>query len=130
MPILKAGSLYFALVFGAGFLLGPIRIFWLVPHVGERTAELMEAPIMLAVIVFAARWIVRRFSLPPAPLQRLGVGLLALVLLLMMEFSLVLALRGLTIREYLATRDPVADAVYRVSLGFFALMPLILSRLR
>jgi hypothetical protein len=128
MQILKAGSLYFALVFGAGFLLGPIRMLWVVPRVGERTAELMESPIMLVVVFLAARWIVRRFALPPAPLQRLGVGLLALGLLLLMEFSLVLALRGLTIREYLAARDPVAEAVYRFSLGIFALMPLILSR--
>jgi hypothetical protein len=41
MPIVKAGILYFALVFGAGFVLGPIRVFWVVPHLGERTAELM-----------------------------------------------------------------------------------------
>ena len=42
MPILKAGVLYFALVFGAGFVLGPFRILWLVPHFGTRTAELLE----------------------------------------------------------------------------------------
>ena len=28
MQILKAGTLYFALVFGAGFLLGTIRVLW------------------------------------------------------------------------------------------------------
>jgi len=28
MQILKAGILYFALVFGAGFVLGSIRILW------------------------------------------------------------------------------------------------------
>lgn len=28
MQILKAGVLYFGLVFGAGFVLGPIRILW------------------------------------------------------------------------------------------------------
>ena len=47
MQILKAGVLYFALVFGVGFELGPIRIMWAVPRFGERTAELMETPIML-----------------------------------------------------------------------------------
>jgi hypothetical protein len=34
MQILKAGVLYFALVFGAGFVLGPIRILWAVPRLG------------------------------------------------------------------------------------------------
>ena len=41
MQIVKAGVLYFALVFGVGFLLGPIRILWAVPHFGTRMAELM-----------------------------------------------------------------------------------------
>ena len=49
--------LYFALVFAAGFVLGPFRILWAVPRFGERIAALMEAPIMLVVIVLAARWI-------------------------------------------------------------------------
>ena len=40
MQILKAGVLYFALVFGAGFVLGTIRILWVVPSFGTRMAEL------------------------------------------------------------------------------------------
>jgi hypothetical protein len=31
MQTLKAGMLYFAIVFGTGFVLGPIRILWAVP---------------------------------------------------------------------------------------------------
>ena len=100
MRLLKAGAVYFVLVFGAGFVLGPIRILWLVPRVGERTAELMEAPIMLVVIVLAARWIARRLAWPPTPLRLLGVGFVALGLLLVVEFTVVLWLRSLTIGEY------------------------------
>ena len=55
MPTLKAALLYFLTVFGAGFLLGPIRIFLLVPKIGVRAAELIEMPIMLTAIYFAAR---------------------------------------------------------------------------
>ena len=50
---IKAGVLYFCGVFGMGFVLGPIRILWAVPRFGERTAELLEAPLMLLVIVLA-----------------------------------------------------------------------------
>ncbi len=128
MQTLKTGVLYFALVFGAGFVLGLIRILWLVPRFGTRTAELMETPIMLAVIIFAARWIVRGLAMPPTPSKRLGVGFVALGLLLVAEFTLVLWLRGLTIDEYLATRDPVAGTVYIVMLGVFAIMPLLVAR--
>src|SRR4029453_12356674 len=58
--ILGAGALYFALVFGAGFVVGFVRVLWLVPRVGERTAELLEAPLMLAVTIVAARSVVQR----------------------------------------------------------------------
>jgi len=128
MRALKAGLLYFALVFGAGFVLGPIRILWLVPRLGTRMAELVEMPFMLVVIIFAARWTVQRLVLPPTLAIRLPMGVLALGLLLMAEFILVLWLRGLTIDEYIATRDPVAGAVYLLMLGLFAMMPLLVAR--
>lgn len=128
MQILKGAALYYALVFGAGFVLGPIRILWAVPHFGTRTAELMETPIMLIVIFLGARWTVRRFAVPPIPSGRLGVGFLALGFVLVMEFTVVLWLQGLTISEYLANRDRVAGTVYVVSLGVFAIMPLLVAR--
>ena len=128
MRTLKASALYFATVFGAGFALGTVRVLLVVPRVGERTAELMEAPVMVAVSCLAARWIVRRFALPPAPSQRLAVGLIALVLMLAFEFGFVLQLRGLTIAEYFATRDRVSGTVYYLSLALFALFPLLLRR--
>jgi hypothetical protein len=53
--VLKAGILYFAFVFGAGFVLGPIRLLRIVPQVGTRMAELLEMPVMLVVIIAAAR---------------------------------------------------------------------------
>jgi hypothetical protein len=128
MRILKAGVLYFALVFGAGFVLGTIRTLWIVPRVGTRMAELMETPIMLVITIFAARWTVRRLVVPSTPPARLGMGFVALGLVLVAEFTLVLWLRGLTIREYFASRDPVAGTVYYVMLAVFAVMPLLVAR--
>jgi type IV secretory pathway TrbD component len=128
MPILKAGVLYFGLVFAAGFVLGTIRTLWVVPHVGMRMAELLEAPIMLVVTISAARWTVLRLSVPRASSVRLGMGFIALALMLVAEFGFVLWIRGLSIREYLATRDPVSEAVYYVMLAVFAVMPLLVAR--
>jgi glucose uptake protein GlcU len=82
MTILKAGVLYFALVFGAGLVLGTIRTLWVVPRVGTRKAELMETPIMLVVTILAARWMVQRLAVPAAASARLGMGCIALLLLL------------------------------------------------
>ena len=128
MRVLRAGALYFLLVFGAGFLLGPIRVLWIVPAVGTRNAELLEAPIMLVVIVVAARWLVRRFALPSSAATRLGVGAVALGLLIAAEITVALRLRGLSFSEYLTGRDPVSGTVYRVLLVVFALMPLLVAR--
>ena len=130
MQILKAGLLYFALVFGAGFVLGPIRLLWVVPRFGTRIGELMETPIMFAITIAAARWVVRRLAVPSIPSRRLGMGGVALSLLLIGEFTLVLWLRGLSVREYLAGRDPVSGTVYYLILGVFAIMPLLVARRR
>lgn len=128
MKALKASFLYFALVFGAGFILGPMRLLWSVPRFGTRTAELMEMPIMLMVTIVAARWVIRRLGVPPTVSARLGMGGIALGLLLAAEFALVLRLRGLSIDEYLASRDPVSGTVYYAMLGVVAVMPLLVAR--
>jgi hypothetical protein len=120
--------LYFGIVFTVGFILGPIRILWAVPRFGARVAELMEMPLMLVAIALAALWVVRRLSVPPGLWPRLGMGSVALGLLLLAEFGAVLQLRGLSIAEYLANRDPVSGTVYGLMLGLFAVMPWLISR--
>jgi type IV secretory pathway TrbD component len=126
--VVKAGVFYFAVVFGAGFVLGTIRTLWVVPRIGARTAELAEMPIMLLVSLVAARWTVLRLGVPPVAVARLGMGCVALALMLIAEFGLVLWIRGQTIREYFASRDPVAGAVYYLMLAVFAIMPLMVAR--
>jgi len=125
---IKAGLAYFAVVFAAGFVLGVVREAWLIRHLERRSAELAEMPVMLVVIFLAARWAVHRFAVPALAAPRLQVGLLALVLMVTVEFSVVLWLRGLPLAQYLHARDPVAFAVYLSMLAVFALMPLIVGR--
>lgn len=124
---LLRGLVYFAMVLAVGFFLGTMRVLWLVPAVGERTAEFIEAPLMLLAIALAARFVVRRFPGPgDAGFLLSGAG--ALALLLSVEFTVVLTLRGLTISEYLAQRDPVAGALYVFLLAVFALAPWFVAR--
>ena len=128
--VVGAGLLYFALTFGAGFLLGPIRILVLEPRVGVRAAELLEIPVMIGVTLLAARWVTRRLAVPPAAGPRLGMGLLAAGLLLVAEFTLVLRLRGLALEDYFASRDPVSGSAYYASVLLLALFPLLVNRPR
>src|SRR5512132_439914 len=125
---LGAGALYFGVVFGAGVALGSLRTLLVVPRVGERTAELAEAPVMLVVTVLAARWVVRRRGVPPRPTRRLAAGLVALTLLVIAEALVVVGVRGLTPGQYVASRDPVAGPVYGAMLLVFAVMPVIVRR--
>lgn len=126
--ILKAALTYFLIVFGAGSLLGPIRILFVVPRLGERMAELLEAPLMLLIIILAGNWIVRRFQLPVRLIYRLGAGVLAFIFGLVFEFGLILPLRGLTLRGYFESRDPIAAGVYYLTLILLALMPVLVRR--
>ena len=128
--IIKAALLYFVIVFGAGSVLGPIRMLLVVPRLGERIAELIEMPLMLIIIILAARFVVRRFHLPAHVIYYLATGVLAFALGLLFEFGVVLKLRGLTLTEYFETRDPVATAVYYFTLVVFALMPLLVKKKR
>jgi len=50
-------------------------------------------------------------------------------MLITMLFGPMLWLRGLSIKEYLAARDPVSGTVYYVMLGLCAIMPLLMSRI-
>jgi hypothetical protein len=128
--IIKAGITYFALVFGAGFVLGMIRVPLLVPRLGERVAELIEMPFIFAAMVLSARFIISRFGLPANVLPRLGTGCLALGLLVTAEVLLTVVLQERTLGEYVASRDSVSGIVYLAMLALFAVMPLVLARRR
>ena len=128
MGVLTSSAVYFAIVFGAGFVFGTVRVVWLVPTVGVRVAELAELPLMLTVVFFAARWINRRFLAERDQPSRLIVGVTALALLLLAELILGVLLLDLTPKEAFFGRDPVSGTGYYLSLCGFALMPWFLGR--
>jgi hypothetical protein len=126
--VLKASCLYFALVFGAGFLLGSVRVPFLVPRLGARAAELVEMPLMFFVVIVSARFVVKRFGLNLSVGQCLWVGMCALALLIGVELSLALAIQGQSPVQNIAERDPVSGSVYILMLCLFAAMPSIIAR--
>ena len=127
IQLIEAAALYFAIVFATGFVLGSVRELWAVPRFGQRIAELIEEPIMLVAVVFAARWTVRRFRVSLETTKRLGMGFIALGFLLGAELLVVLGLRSLSVAQYIKSRDPVSGIVYLLMLGVFALMPWLVS---
>jgi len=130
MKLFTSSTVYFAIVFGAGFVFGTVRVMWLVPTVGVRVAELTELPLMLAVVFFAARWVNRRFLTERDQSTRLIVGVVAFALLVLAELILGVTLGGLTPKEVFLNHDPVSGTAYYLSLCAFALMPWCLGRVR
>jgi len=124
-----AAITYFGIVFGAGFMLGAVRELVVAPRLGEARAELLEMPVMLVIVYYAARLVVGRFRIEKIAVA-LTVGSAALGLLLALEFTLVLAVRGLTLDSWYANRDPAALAAYLAGLLVFALMPAAIRALR
>ncbi len=122
--IAAASFVYFALVFAVGFVFGVVRVVWLLPALGERHAELIELPLMLIVSFVAAGFAVKRYRIATLR-SALLVGALALIWLLAAEFAFVLGLRGLTIEQYVAARDPVAGLAYAAALVVFGVLPAI-----
>lgn len=126
MRILKTGLGYFAIVFAVGFVLGLARVLLAVPWLGVRAAELAELPLMIGASWLAARHCMRRFG-PSRAGVRLGVGLFALLLLILAELALA-TFSGSGLGQYIKERDPVSGSAYLVSLVLFALMPLMATR--
>src|ERR1700747_1091162 len=106
MRALKAGVIYFLLVFAVGWILGPIRVLWAVPYCGRSAAALSEAVIMLIAMIVAARWVIRRFDVPRTLPATISMGLIAIGLLFPAEIAGVVCVRGLSIPDYLASFVP------------------------
>ena len=122
MKLLRAAIVYWAMVFALGFVLGTIRVLWVIPLVGLMPATLLELPIILAASWFAAGWLVRRFGIASRG-EALAVGVLAFAILMAAECALAGVLIGQTPAQYLAgLRQPHA-LLGLAGQAAFALMP-------
>jgi hypothetical protein len=123
MRIASAMLLYFGLVFATGFLLGPIRVLWLEPRVGPIVATACEAPFLLMAMLVAARWVPRVLNIRRAPKTLLSIGIGALALLQMADFTVGIWLRGTGAAEQLGQFLTGQGRIYAALLALFAVMP-------
>lgn len=119
---LTAAFLYVLVAFGAGFVLGPIREFALVPAIGRLWALLVELPLMLGFCWWMAPRIIRRCGVPPGD-ARLRMGFAALSLLLMLEFLTGVALRGWDLQAWVADFATPPGLVTLLAYLVFSLLP-------
>jgi hypothetical protein len=125
---LKAGAVYFLLLFALGWVLGPMRELWAAPRFGRVTALLFEAVAMLITMFISARWAIRRFDVGHALPATIGMGLVSLAILLPAEIAGALWVRGLSLLEYLASFANAPGVISLVMFLLFAAMPTLVTR--
>jgi hypothetical protein len=120
---IKAGAVYFLLLYVIGFLLGATRELLLAPRFGAVVASALEALPMLAAIFHFAPLIARRFGVAPKSAGRMLMGFFGLVLLIGAEIAMTRAMRGLSPEQWLAHFASVEGVIYAALLAAFAAMP-------
>jgi hypothetical protein len=123
MRIASAILLYFGVVFGTGFLLGPIRVLWLEPRVGPIVATACEAPFLLMAMLVAARWVPRVLNVRRTPKNLVWIGIGSLTLLQMADFAVGFWLRGTGAAEQFGLFLTGQGRIYAALLALFAVMP-------
>ncbi len=123
-----AALIYFALVFLVGLLLGPVRVIWLEPWLGNTIAVLLEAPLLIIAMWFAARAADQWARVEGGWMSYLFVGLIALALQQLADLAVGFGFRGMTAADQLAYFMTPAGLVYVATLVVFAAMPLMRMR--
>ncbi|MEQ1864653.1 MAG: hypothetical protein ABL996_08360 [Micropepsaceae bacterium] len=122
---IRAGVLYFAIVFMVGFVLGTIRVLVVIPRFGESNALLLELPVMLALSWFACTWLVGRYSVPPMASARLAMGAVAFLLLMVGELGVSVFGFGRSVAEHLEVYRSASAQLGLAAQLVFAAFPLL-----
>lgn len=127
VEILKAGTVYFLVALGAGFVLEVVRLEVVAQHISAFIARIMETPSTILAMIIGAKWVIDRFTLPPLPAVRLGVGTVALGFMILMECMVVLPLHGLSLGEYFTFHGSVIGTLPVSALGVLTVMPFLVG---
>lgn len=120
----RAGLVYFAIVFAAGFALGTLRVLVAVPHIGELLAVLAELPLLLGVSWVACSYAIRRCDVGATFDARGTMGLVAFGVLMAAEFLLASVGFGRSPAEHLSRYAEPAQALGLAGQMAFGAMPL------
>lgn len=121
----RAGIVYFGVVFAAGFVLGTLRVLVVVPRLGEAAAVALEVPVMLAIAWIACGRIIAALRVPGDWPARATMGAVAFALLMAAETALAILAFGRSPAEHLASYREAAALLGLAGQVGFGLMPLL-----
>jgi hypothetical protein len=119
-----AGALYAIIDFVIGFILGSIRVLLLAPRLGETSAVIVEAPIMVAASWFVCRWCVDWLNVRRTVPARSSMGSVGFLVLMSAEVGLG-AVFGRSLVDQLATYGSLSGAIGLAAQVIFALFPVM-----
>lgn len=125
---LTSASAYVLTLFALGFVLGTIRVLFVVPHIGELAATIAEVPVMLTAAYFTCRWAIRQWQVPSTIAIRLAMVLWFLALLFVFETLLGATLFGRSVAEQWTALGSPAGLVGISAQIIAALLPLFVSK--
>ena len=125
MREIKAGVVYALAAFLVGFALGALRVLLVAPRVGAAIAVGLEAPVMLVVSWYLARWCTRRFEVPAEVAPRAVMGAVAFVVLMIAEVGIGALLFDQSLGQYCAGFKTVAGGIGLGTQIAFAALPVV-----
>lgn len=122
--VIRAALAYLAVVFAVAFLLGTIRVLWLIPRMGELWAVLIEVPLLLALSWVVAGAVLRRRPLVGLA-SRAAMGATAFAGLMALELAVGRFGFGQSLAGMLAAMGQPAGLIGLAGQIGFALIPAI-----
>ncbi len=122
-----AGCSYFGIVFAVGFLLGVLRVLFLIPRLGETAAVLLELPLLLTLSWMVCEWLTAHFDIPTAFSLRLAMGALAFAVLMLAELGGSTIGFGRSLSEHLEQYRRIPGLLGLAGQIAFAIFPVIQS---
>jgi hypothetical protein len=98
--VLFIGSCFGLSMFGAGFLLGTVRVLLVAPAMGEFQATLVELPFIMTICWYQSLYFVKKLD-ADSLLDRIGMGFIAFGTLMVLEVAGSLFIFHKTLDEFL-----------------------------
>jgi hypothetical protein len=125
---LIAGTVYFLALFALGFVLGTIRVVFVVPRFGQLAGTVAEVPVMLTAAYVICRWALRHWRVTRTIAIRWAMVPYFLALLFAFETSLGLTLFGRPLSEQWAALVTFAGLLGLSAQIVAALLPVFVGR--
>ena len=114
--------------FGIGFIFGALRQLVLIPQFGREAGYWIEFPLVTGCILAFGWWLARRHSLPVPAAALIGIG--GVAILLLVESAFALGVMNMSAEDYLAQFDLSRGALFPYALALMAITPWVSALLR